>query len=212
MNIKPALCALFALFCLISTQHASASSPQTPVQKFRDVMNTPASTIVPPFWVTWDEDSKEARKLWDENFDRFLSVRKAKAAEHQRFIDAIYPRSGIKYDERGSRIDRLDIEEIEITPRQILLWMSDDTWAFNRHAVRWSSAKGCLSAIRGEEAFRELLDSMPPEKMVDASQALLAFHRDANEAAKLYDLLIAGSASVDQKRRLRAFIDKYSSL
>ena len=80
----------------------------TPLADFKAEMQTKYEEELPQFWVTWDSESKEARELWDQNYDRYLAIRKQKVAEHARFVRRVTGNNKVEYDEYGYRSDRQD--------------------------------------------------------------------------------------------------------
>lgn len=200
-----------ALFFLLIFSASSFGAPESPLSAFKEELATPVQTPLPLFWVTWDEDSPENQKLADTDIYRYIDIRKKKAKTHERFVAFIFPGGGITYDDRGNRADRLDVDSVQITPFQFLIWMSDDKHPWGVSVARWASVKSCQVAIKAEDAFVELLSFGTPDKLVDAPAVKVNFFSDARSAADAYDDIKRGRASIDQRRKLLAFIQKYGS-
>lgn len=183
----------------------------TPLEIFRAELKTEYAEELPQFWVTWDSDSKETRKLWDQNFDRFVAIRKQKAAEHTRFIRRVTGNDKIEYDEQGYRSDRQDIDTISLTPEKWMLSISDDRSGDAYRWLRWSRVKGfktrdhALSALlKFKESTQEFHLTAPAPAtenlLKEIDEAINAINQMLDEA-----LILNGNDQI----RLRRFIQKW---
>jgi hypothetical protein len=194
---------LFAFF--------AASLCATPLAEFKAGMQTEYEEELPLFWITWDSESKEARKIWDQNYDRYLAIRKQKIAEHTRFVRRVTGNDKIEYDEYGYRSDRQDLDAIALTPEKWVLSISDDQSGDAHRWLRWSRVKGFTTrdhALKALSKFKESTQSFHVTNPTSATGNLL---KEIDEAISAINQMLdeAVTLKVDDQIKLRKFIQKW---
>ena len=190
---------------------ATLSLAASPLEVFRAEMNKEYTEDLPGFWVTWDSDSKEARKLWDDNFDKFLSIRKLKAKEHTAFLRRITGNNKIECDDQGYRADRQDIDSITITPKKWVLAISDDRSSDTRGWLRWSRVVGFKTRDHTIQAILDFKQATQKFHLENPSPATKNLIEEINQTFDIINRLLddSNTVKVDDQRRLSAFIQKW---
>jgi hypothetical protein len=190
---------------------ATLTLAASPLEDFRAEMNKEYTEALPDFWVTWDSDSNEARKLFDDDIYKFVSVRKQKAKDHTAFLRRITGNDKIEFHERGNRADRQDIDSITITPKKWVLTISDDRSPDNRGWLRWSKVVGFKTRDHTIEAILDFKDATQKFHLEKPSSATKNLIEEISEAYDILNRILDGSntVKVDDQRRLSAFIQKW---
>jgi hypothetical protein len=183
----------------------------TPLAEFKAGMQTEYEEELPLFWVTWDSKSMEARKIRDQNYDRFLAIRKQKIAEHTRFVRRVTGDNKIEYDEYGYRSDREDLDAISLTPEKWVLSISDDQSGDAHRWLRWSRVKGFKTRDHALKALSKLKESTQAFHVTNSTPATGNLLKEIDEAISAINQLLdeAETLKVDDQIKLRKFIQKW---
>ncbi len=183
----------------------------TPLEDFRAEMKAEYAEKLPQFWVTWDSDSKEAQKLVDQNYDRFLAIRKQKVSEHTRFVRRVTGNDKIEYDEYGYRSDRQDVDAISLTPEQWVRSISDDRSGDAHRWLRWSRVKGFKTRDQALNALLKFKESTQEFHLTAPTPATENLLKEIDEAVNTINQMLdeALILNANDQIRLRKFIQKW---
>lgn len=194
------------LYILLATLLAY-SLQATPLTEFREALNQQVENFLPEINVTWDPNTPENRKLWDENYTRFRAKEENGIDRHLFFLKKLTGDQNITVDSSGNP----DLyKTITLSGKDWLLKATNPRDTHSKQYQKWGMSTDCEAANIAKQAFAKLKADTIEALRANPTNGLQNFAGELKRAMEALDEFGQNVIDANKLRDLNRFITKYA--